>query len=202
MEGLFESRPDAALAIIGQPDVEHRRLENPVVVPGMLSFLVYGSFGSTVTGLDAIPTDRWPDNIELLYYAYHVMAGLGTLFIALLALAALQLWRGRLETSPGLLWALMLAMPFPYIATTAGWMTAEMGRQPWLVYGLMRTAEGTSPRVSAGNTLFTLLGFAGLYLVMGVLFLYLVGREIAHGPGAPHGGVDAGERPVLAEEAT
>ncbi|MGZ6162532.1 MAG: cytochrome ubiquinol oxidase subunit I [Myxococcaceae bacterium] len=202
MEGLFESKPDAELAIIGQPDVEHRRLENPVVVPGMLSFLVYGSFGSTVTGLDAIPTDRWPDNIELLYYAYHVMAGLGTLFIALLALAALQLWRGRLETSPGLLWALMLAMPFPYIATTAGWMTAEMGWQPWLVYGLMRTAEGTSPRVSAGNTLFTLLGFAGLYLVMGVLFLYLVGREIAHGPGAPHGGVDAGERPVLAEEAT
>ncbi len=149
-----------------------------------------------------IPMDRWPDNIELLYYAYHVMAGLGTLFIALLSLAALQLWRGRLETSPGLLWALMLAMPFPYIATTAGWMTAEMGRQPWLVYGLMRTAEGTSPRVSAGNTLFTLLGFAGLYLVMGVLFLYLVGREIAHGPGAPHGADDTGERPALAEEAT
>jgi cytochrome d ubiquinol oxidase subunit I len=81
------------------------------------------------------------------------------------------------------LWALMLAMPFPYIATTAGWMTAELGRQPWLVYGLMRTSEGTSPRVSAGNTLFTLLGFSGLYLVMGILFLYLVGREIAHGPG-------------------
>ena len=80
-------------------------------------------------------------------------------------------------------WALMLAMPFPYIATTAGWMTAELGRQPWLVYGLMRTAEGTSPRVSAGNTLFTLIGFSGLYLVIGILFLYLVGREIAHGPG-------------------
>ena len=96
----------------------------------------------------------------------------------------------------------MLAMPFPYIATTAGWMTAELGRQPWLVYGLMRTADGTSPRVSAGNTLFTLLGFAGLYLVMGVLFLYLVGREIAHGPGAPHVAGDAGERPVLAGEAT
>jgi len=202
MEGLFESKPDAELAIIGQPDVDHRRLENPVVVPGMLSFLVYGSFGSTVTGLDAFPTDRWPDNIELLYYAYHVMAGLGTLFIALLSLAALQLWRGRLEGSPGLLWALMLAMPFPYIATTAGWMTAELGRQPWLVYGLMRTAEGTSPRVSAGNTLFTLLGFAGLYLVMGVLFLYLVGREIAHGPGGPHGAFDAEERPVLAGEGT
>lgn len=201
MEGLFESKPGAELAIIGQPDVERRRLENPVVLPGMLSFLVYGSFGSTVTGLDRIPQDHWPDNIELLYYAYHVMAGLGTLFIALLALAALQLWRGRLERSRGLLWALMLAMPFPYIATTAGWMTAEMGRQPWLVYGLMRTAEGTSPRVSAGNALFTLIGFAGLYLVMGILFLYLVGREIAHGPGAPDGRAEAGLRPSLAGEA-
>jgi cytochrome d ubiquinol oxidase subunit I len=114
------------------------------------------------------------------------MAGLGTLFIGLLALSAFQLWRGRLEWSSPLLWALMLAIPFPYIATTAGWMTAELGRQPWLVYGLMRTADGTSPRVTAGNTLFTLLGFAGLYLVMGILFLYLVGREVAHGPGTPH----------------
>jgi len=123
MEGLFESKPGAELAIIGQPNVMQRRLENPVVVPGLLSFLVYGSFGSTVTGLDAFPQDQWPDNIELLYYAYHVMAGLGTLFILLMALAAVQLRRGRLEQSRPLLWALMLAMPFPYIATTAGWMT-------------------------------------------------------------------------------
>ncbi|HVP61873.1 MAG TPA: cytochrome ubiquinol oxidase subunit I [Myxococcaceae bacterium] len=201
MEGLFESKPDAELAIIGQPDVDHRTLENPVVVPGMLSFLVYGSFGSTVTGLDAIPRDRWPDNIELLYYAYHVMAGLGTLFIALMGLAGLQLWRGRLETSRPLLWALMLAMPFPYIATTAGWMTAEMGRQPWLVYGLMRTAAGTSPQVSAGDTLFTLIGFSGLYLVMGILFLYVVGREIAQGPGGAHGLIEGAEHAPLAGEA-
>ncbi|HET9157471.1 MAG TPA: cytochrome ubiquinol oxidase subunit I [Myxococcaceae bacterium] len=185
MEGLFQSQAGAELAILGQPNVQQRKLENPVVVPGMLSFLVYGSFGSTVTGLDRIPHDQWPDNIELLYYSYHVMAGLGTLFIALMALSAFQLWRGRLEKTRPLLWALMLAMPFPYIATTAGWMTAELGRQPWLVYGLMRTADGTSPRVSAGNTLFTLIGFSGLYLVMGILFLYLVGRDIAHGPGAP-----------------
>jgi cytochrome d ubiquinol oxidase subunit I len=200
MEGLFESKPGAELAIIGQPDVQQRKLDNPVTVPGMLSFLVYGSFGSTVTGLDRIPQDRWPDNIELLYYSYHVMAGLGTLFIALLGLCAVHLRRGRLERTRPLLWALMLAMPFPYIATTAGWMTAELGRQPWLVYGLMRTAEGTSPRVSAGNTLFTLIGFAGLYLVMGILFLYLVGREVAHGPGAPHAQVEVKQRPALAGE--
>ena len=76
----------------------------------------------------------------------------------------------------------MLALPFPYIATTAGWMTAELGRQPWLIYGVMRTADGVSPRVSAGNGLFTLIGFMGLYLLLGILFLFLVHREIEHGP--------------------
>jgi cytochrome d ubiquinol oxidase subunit I len=82
-----------------------------------------------------------------------------------------------------MLWVLMLAFPFPYIATTAGWMTAELGRQPWIVYGLMRTADGASPTVHSGTTLFTLLGFCGLYFVLGVLFLFLIGREISHGPG-------------------
>jgi cytochrome d ubiquinol oxidase subunit I len=80
----------------------------------------------------------------------------------------------------------MLAFPFPYIANTAGWMTAELGRQPWLVYGLMRTADGVSPTVSAGNSLFTLLGFLGMYFVIGVLFLFLVIKKINQGPeGAP-----------------
>jgi cytochrome d ubiquinol oxidase subunit I len=73
-------------------------------------------------------------------------------------------------------------MPFPYIANTAGWMTAELGRQPWLIYNLMRTSEGFSSRVSAGNTLFTLIGFMGMYTVLSILFLYLVYREIEHGP--------------------
>jgi cytochrome d ubiquinol oxidase subunit I len=99
-----------------------------------------------------------------------------------MGLAALQLWRGRLPQSRRLLWVLMLAFPFPYIANTAGWMTAELGRQPWLVYGLMRTVNGVSPTVHSGTALFTLIGFCGLYLVLGLAFLFLVGREIAHGP--------------------
>ena len=76
----------------------------------------------------------------------------------------------------------MLVLPFPYIANTAGWMTAEMGRQPWLIYGLMRTAAGLSAEVSAGNALFTLLGFMGMYMVLAILFLFLIYREIEHGP--------------------
>jgi cytochrome d ubiquinol oxidase subunit I len=76
----------------------------------------------------------------------------------------------------------MLSVPFPYIANTAGWITAEVGRQPWLVYGLMRTLEGYSTNVSAGNGLFTLIGFMGLYTVLGILFLFLMRRELEHGP--------------------
>jgi cytochrome d ubiquinol oxidase subunit I len=180
MEGVFRAEKFADLAIIGQPDVDRQRLENPVFVPGMLSFLAYGSFGTTVRGLADFPRDQWPDNIELLYYAYHVMVGLGTLFIALMLAAAWQLWRGRF-TRP-MLWLLMLAIPFPYIANTAGWMVAELGRQPWLVYGLMRTAEGTSQHVSAGDVAFTTLGFSGLYALLSIVFLFVVGREIARGP--------------------
>ena len=186
MEGLFEGGPRAELAVIGQPDVEAGKLENPIVVPGMLSMLAYGSFGSTVRGLNEFPAAEKPDNIEMLYYAYHVMVGLGTLFLALSALSMLFLLRGRLGATRPLLWAWMLAIPFPYIANTAGWMTSELGRQPWIVYGLMRTSEGTSQRVGAGDVAFTTLGFSGLYALLALLFLFLVGREIAHGPAAEH----------------
>lgn len=187
MEGRFESGPDADITLIGQPNVAAQRLDNPIQVPGILSFLAFGTFRQVVHGLREYPSTDWPTNIELLYYAFHVMAGLGTIFIALMALANLAAWRGRLESSRPLLWALMLAFPFPYIATTAGWMTAELGRQPWLVHGLLRTASGTSPTVHSGTALFTLIGFAGLYFVLGLLFVFLVGREVLHGPGAAPG---------------
>ena len=110
------------------------------------------------------------------------MVGLGTIFIAILFVAVLLLWRHKLFASRWMLWVLMLAFPFPFIANTAGWMTAELGRQPWLVYGLMRTVEGTSLMVSAGNALFTLLGFLGMYFVVGVLFLFIVIKTINQGP--------------------
>jgi cytochrome d ubiquinol oxidase subunit I len=182
MEGKFVGGPDAGVAMIGQPNVAARRLDNPIEMPGALSFLAYGHFGSYVHGLDEYPPDTWPDNIEILYYSFHLMITLGTIFILLMGYARFEHWRGRLETNTLLLWVLMLALPFPYIANTLGWMTAELGRQPWLIYGLFRTNDGYSKVVSGGDTLFTLIGFAGLYFVFGLLFLYLVGREIAIGP--------------------
>jgi cytochrome d ubiquinol oxidase subunit I len=197
MEGRFASGPYAEITLIGQPNVAARRIDNPLRVPGMLSFLAFGAFHRNVPGLAEFPEDRWPDNIELLYYAFHIMVGLGTLLIALMAVAALLRLRGRLESHRPALWALMLAFPFPYIANTAGWLTAELGRQPWVVHGLLRTRDGSSPLVHPGSALFTLIGFAGLYLVLGLLFVFLILREVAHGPeprgaSAPHPGAADG----------
>lgn len=182
MEGLFKSEVGAPMVILGQPDAEHRRIDNPIVVNRALSFLIYGTTAAEVKGLDAFPIEDWPTSIPLLYFAYHVMAGLGTLFVGLMAGAGWLLWRGRLFDTRWMLWCVMLAVPFPFIANTAGWWTAELGRQPWLVYGLMRTAAGGSPHVGAGNGLFTLLGFMGLYAVLAMLFLFLMHHELARGP--------------------
>lgn len=182
MEALFTGQPGAGLVIIGQPNVEEKRIDNPLVIPSALSFLTYRAWKAEVRGLDAFPPNLWPENIHLLYYSYHIMVGLGTMFIAIMTVAAVLLRRGRLFRARWMLWILLLALPFPYIANTAGWITAELGRQPWLVYGLMRTADGYSKLVSAGNGMFTLLGFLGMYTVLGILFLFLVRREIERGP--------------------
>jgi cytochrome d ubiquinol oxidase subunit I len=96
--------------------------------------------------------------------------------------AEFLLWRGKIYTVRWMLWLLLISFPLPYIANTAGWLTAEIGRQPWLIYGLMRTSEGYSITVSASNGLFTLLGFMGLYALLGLLFTVLVYREISRGP--------------------
>jgi cytochrome d ubiquinol oxidase subunit I len=120
----------------------------------------------------------------LLYYSYHIMVGLGTWFLLLMLVAAFLLWRGKLYSARWILWPILLSFPLPYIANTAGWMTAEIGRQPWLVYGLIRTSEGYSTHVSAGNTLFTLLGFLGMYSVLSILWIVVVYRFIRTGPAA------------------
>jgi cytochrome bd ubiquinol oxidase subunit I len=183
MEGLFKTEQGAPLVIIGQPDEEHQRIDNPIIVNRALSFLIYGTTTAEVKGLNEYPRDQWPTNLPMLYYSYHVMAGLGTIFVAIMVAASFLLWRKKLFQNRWLLWALMLATPFPFIANTAGWWTAELGRQPWLVYGLLRTAQGHSSHVSAGNSLFSLLGFMGMYALLSILFLFLVHREIAQGPG-------------------
>jgi len=182
MEGLFHTQRGAGIVLIGQPDVERQKIDNPLVVNDVLSFLIYGTTKAEVMGLDQVPRDQWPEPLPLLYYAYHIMAGLGTYFVLLMVVAAFLLWRGKLFDTRWVLWPLMLSFPLPYIANTAGWMTAEIGRQPWIVYGLIRTSDGYSKYVSSGNGLFTLLGFMGMYTLLSILFVVLVYRIIERGP--------------------
>ena len=182
MEGLFHTEAGAGIVLVGQPNEETGNIDNAIIVNDVLSFLIFGTTKAEVKGLDQFPHDQWPTAMPLLYYTYHIMAGLGTYFVLLMIVAAFLLWRGHLFHSRWMLWLLLISFPLPYIANTAGWMTAEIGRQPWLIYGLMRTSEGYSSTVSVGNGLFTLIGFMGLYTLLGLLFTVLIYREISRGP--------------------
>jgi len=191
MEGLFQTQRGADIVILGQPDMARQQLDNPLVVPRVLSFLTYRQWTAEVKGLRAFPRNQWPDSVPLLYYSYHIMVGLGTFFIGIMGLAVLLLWRRRLFDTRWALWLLMLATPFPLVANTAGWMTTELGRQPWLVWGLLRTVHGGSPTIGAGTVLFTVIGFAGMYLILGLLYVLLVVRAAARGPEAEEEGTPA-----------
>ena len=182
MEGLYRTQKGAPIVLIGQPNEENQSIDNPIVVNDVLSFLIYGTTQAEVKGLDQFPRDQWPAPLPLLFYSYHIMAGLGTYFALIMLIATFLLWRGQLFQARWVLWPLLLSFPLPYIANTAGWMTAELGRQPWVVYGLIRTSEGYSKYVSASTSLFTLLGFMGIYTVTSILFIVLVYRIIDRGP--------------------
>ena len=182
MEGLFHSEKGAPIVLMGQPDIQAQRIDNPIAVNKVLSFLIYGTTSAEVRGLDQFPRDQWPSTLPLLFYSYHIMAGLGTYFAALMVVAGFLFWRGKLYTARWVLWPILLSFPLPYIANTAGWMTAEIGRQPWLIYGLLRTSEGYSKHIDAATSLFTLLGFLGLYTVLSILWIVLVYTAIQKGP--------------------
>lgn len=185
-EGLFQSSYYAPEAIIGFPSTEQHRLLDAVEVPGVLSYLAYGEFRHRVIGLNGFPQSSWPP-VQITYYAFHIMVGLGTIFMFVMLLGAFLWWRGMLFESRWFLWILMLLLPFPYIANLMGWVVSEVGRQPWIVWGLMKTSQGWSPTVVAGETIFTTLGFSAMYILIMILFLFLVGRQISLGPeGAVH----------------
>ena len=170
MEGLFKSQTGAPIVILGQPDEEHQRIDNPIIANKVLSFLIYGTTTAEVQGLNAFPKDQWPTNIPLLYFSYHVMVGLGTIFAAVMALAAFLLWRRKLYASPWMLWIILLCVPLPYIANTAGWLTASRTPAPGWCMGCSAPTRDVPPMsFSAATASFTLLGYMGLYLVLGSL---------------------------------
>jgi cytochrome bd ubiquinol oxidase subunit I len=183
-EGLFRTEKGAPLVIIGNPNTSQRTLESAIAMPHFLSFLTSRRWNATLRGLDAIPTNRWPSSVPLVYYAYHIMVGLGTILLLVALAGVLMLRRGRLFTARPMLWTLLLAFPFTVIANLAGWTVAETGRQPWVVYNLQLTSAGASPEksVPAGTGIFTLLGFLGLYVLLGLLYVLLQLRMVSRGP--------------------
>jgi cytochrome d ubiquinol oxidase subunit I len=182
MEGHYPASAPAPLSLFGWVDEKAGRVVG-MSVPGMLSFLVHGDTTKPVTGLTAFPpADRPP--VQPVFQAYHAMVGIGMGLIGLALLGAFLWWRGTLFETRWLLWVYVFAVLGPQAANQLGWFTAEVGRQPWIVYGLMRTKDAVSPALSVGQALTSLAMFLTIYLALFVLFIYLLDQKIRHGPAA------------------
>ncbi len=179
-EGHYETDAPADLYVLGWVNESEERTVG-LAVPGGLSWLLYGDSQAPVTGLSSFaPEDRPPVNI--VFQSYHLMVGIGTLLILISLVAAFFWWRGRLFDTRWLLWVLVFSVLGPQLANQLGWLSAEVGRQPWIVYGQLRTADALSAVVSAGDVLLSLVLFGLIYLLLFILFVYLLNEKIQHGP--------------------
>ncbi len=182
MEAHFPASAPAGMYLFGWVNEDEQRVIG-VSVPGMLSLLTHGDASSPVTGLNAFPPEDRPP-VNPVFQAFHAMVGIGMILIGLSLLGAILWWWGTLFEARWLLWIYVFAVLGPQAANQLGWFTAEVGRQPWLVYGLMRTTEGVSRSVNAGQVLTSLLFFGLIYLLLFGLFIYLLDQKIRHGPTA------------------
>ncbi|MGD9344092.1 MAG: cytochrome ubiquinol oxidase subunit I [Desulfuromonadales bacterium] len=179
-EGHWETESNATLALIGWVD-EASKETIAIGIPGMLSWLIAGDTDHVVTGLNAFPEDELPP-INLTFQLYHIMVAIGMLLIGLSFLGAFFAWRKQLEKQKWFLWAAVFAVMLPQLANQIGWASAEIGRQPWIVYGLMKTVDGISPTVPASAVLTSLIMFSLIYLGLLVMFLTLLDKKIKQGP--------------------
>ncbi|MGM0944571.1 MAG: cytochrome ubiquinol oxidase subunit I [Bacteroidota bacterium] len=181
-EGLYETQTNAPLYLIGWTDPETRETSG-IAIPGMLSFLVHGDFDGEVKGLEEFPEEDWPA-VNGVFQSYHLMVALGMLFIAITLLSLFLLWRKQLFT-PKWSWLIKFYIPavaLPVMANQLGWVSAERGRQPWIVQGLLRTSEGVSKSISAPEVMISLTLFVIVYILLFFVWLYVLDREIKHGP--------------------
>lgn len=179
-EGHWETSADAPLYLFGWADAKTETTRG-FSVPGMLSWLAYGDTHATVTGLDAIPRDERPP-VNFSFQLFHLMVGVGSLLI-LLAAWGLWAWRrGKLADSRLLLWLMTLAVLGPQIANQAGWWAAEVGRQPWIVYKLLRTSDALSKVVQANQVVASMIMFMAVYALLFAVFIFLLNSKIQHGP--------------------
>jgi len=181
LEGHFESSAPADMYILGWVDKEKQEVTG-IKVPGGLSFLLEYDFDAPVTGLNAFPENERPSQVNAVFQFYHIMVAIGMVLIFLTLYASFLWWRGKLFKKKWLLWIFVFAVFLPQIANQVGWFAAEMGRQPWVVYGLLRTDQAFSQAVSDNQILFSLILFFFVYSLLFVLFIYLLHKKIKHGP--------------------
>jgi cytochrome d ubiquinol oxidase subunit I len=169
------------MSIVGWPNVKERRLDYAIVIPKLLSFLVYDDFDRPVEGLDETPRADQPP-VVIPFFTYHIMIGLGTYFIGVLLLALLFWFRGTLFQQRWLMWVFVVSVLGPYTANQAGWVAAEQGRQPWVVYKLLRTSDAYSPTVPGEHILASIVMFSLIYLLLFAVWLFVMNSKIVHGP--------------------
>jgi cytochrome d ubiquinol oxidase subunit I len=184
MEGVFDTKENTPLYLFGIVDVEGQTVRYGVPIPGMLGFLLYGQWGQPVEGLHNTPRDEWPP-IQITFQAYHAMVGLGMFFILLSAVGMFLQWRGTLYQRRWLLRIFVVAVLGPMIANQLGWVAAEVGRQPWIVWGELKTADAVSPAVKGEHVLASIIMFGVIYLLLLLTWLFVMDRKIRHGPETP-----------------
>ena len=162
------------------------QLKTKVEIPGLLSYLAFGNVDAHVQGINQFPRENWPP-LFITFVSFHTMTALGFFFIALMGLAAYRLIRGRLYEDRWLLKVLVWSVPLPLLAIQLGWITAEVGGQPWIVYKLLRTSEGASPTVSAQEIGFSLTLFSVIYMALLAAWLFLMIRKAKEEPKAAKG---------------
>ena len=182
MEGLYSTTPGAPMVIFSLPPTQNGKTAGPeLVVTNLVSFLAFGNFEAPVRGLEEFPRGDWPP-VAVTFLSFHNMVILGNLMLLIALISAVQLARGRLEQSRRWLKVVFWSIPLPALTIQLGWMAAEAGRQPWIVYGVMRTRDAASRVVAAPSLLFSIALFILLYIVLGALWLFLLRREVIHGP--------------------
>ena len=181
MEGHFKKNSPADLYLLGWVDKEKQTVTG-IGIPGGLSFLVHQDFQAPIKGLNDFPVEDRPSQINAVFQFYHIMIAIGMALIGLTLYASFLWWRGKLFETKWLMWIFSFSVILPQIANQVGWFSAEMGRQPWVVYGLLRTNKAFSQEVSSNQIMFSLVLFTLVYSLLLVLFLYSVNKKIKHGP--------------------
>ena len=185
LEGHFDENGPADMYLFGWVDKENETVSG-LKIPGGLSFLLEYDFDAPVKGLNAFKPEDRPGQVNAVFQFYHIMVAIGMALIALTLLASFYWWRGTLFDKKWLLWIFVFAAILPQIANQVGWFAAEMGRQPWVVYGLLRTSDAFSQAVTDNQIIFSLVLFLLVYALLFTLFIYLLNKKIKHGPFDTH----------------